>query len=98
MSNVPCGTSAVSKPQLTAVESIYQSNFRAVAATLRVIADEVERGDFPDPRICVIALESSQGVALFSCGQDAELNASAVLFQRASQILAKRAYPKEDME
>jgi hypothetical protein len=53
------------------VVTLFKSNFREVAATLRKIADEVDNGDFGEVGCCAIAILGDE-LHVFGAGPDSE--------------------------
>lgn len=70
--------------------TLYDTNFRDPAKTLRKIADEIERGDFGEVGSCAIVVMGDK-LEVFACGPDAEGPSTAMLlhagFSRLSRAL-----------
>lgn len=65
----------------TVVETLYASNFRDVAATLRVLADDIEAGRHgnTDDLEVAIAMNTETGLKIFGTGKTAHAWSSAAL-------------------
>ena len=70
------------------VVELYPTNFRDVVATLRTIADEVERGDFGEVKCCAIAMRGTR-LNIFSCGPDADVSSAAIVLMAGANRLAE---------
>lgn len=76
--------------ELAVVTELYPSNFRDPAATLRVIADEIEAGKHGAVgSIAIVVLGNTMEV--FGAGEDSELTSTAILlhsgFLRLSRMI-----------
>ncbi|MBA3241617.1 MAG: hypothetical protein H0T60_10375 [Acidobacteria bacterium] len=70
------------------VVTLYESNFRSAADTLRQIADEIDKGTYGEIGCAAIALLGDT-LHVFGAGVDAEPPSIGMLFSAAHQRLAK---------
>lgn len=71
------------------VVSLYPSNFRDAAATLRVIAEGIETGKYGEVQNLVIALNTGTEPSVFGAGEQATLADSVLLLHKAINFLVK---------
>lgn len=76
----------MSGPNLNVVE-LYESNFRDPAATLRLIADEIEAGKYGDIGTVAVAVFGGT-VEVFGAGPDSDMPSVAILFHAAFMRLS----------
>lgn len=70
------------------VVTLRESNFRDAAATLRVIAEEIDAGKHGEVGLAALALRTSndaEGVEIFAAGPASEPENTALLFYKAFQ-------------
>lgn len=70
------------------VVTLQASNFRDAAATLRVIADEIDAGTYGEVGLAAIALRGSldpESVEIFAAGPGSEPQTTTLLFYKAFQ-------------
>lgn len=48
------------KPHLTEVKTLYRSNSRDIPATLRLIADQIESGDFGEAKAVTLVVQADK--------------------------------------
>ena len=70
------------------VVSLYESNYRDPAATLRKIADEIESGDYGEVGCIGVALLGDT-MEVFGAGQDSEAPSVALLLHAAFMRLSR---------
>jgi len=72
------------------VVTLHKHNFRDVSATLREMADGVERGEYGHVAVLVLAMHTlgPAGVQLrtFGMGPDSEAHHAAALFSKAAEV------------
>lgn len=73
--------------RIAEVVPLFESNFRDPAATLRVIADEIEAGKYGDVEEVAIALNGAESVEIFATGQHSDAGTACLLFTAAIQRL-----------
>lgn len=74
--------------RLAEVSTIYSSNFRDVAATLRQLADRVETGDLQGTDELVIVAMTPSGLEVFGLGSVDAVNAHYLLCCGAAKLQA----------
>lgn len=70
------------------VVTLHKSNFRDPVATLRNIADEIERGDFGEVGCIGVALLADK-MHVFGAGRDSEAPSVALLLHAGFSSLSK---------
>lgn len=76
------------KPHLSVVSTLYETNFRDVAATLRNIADDVEAGKFGTVGCCALALLGDR-LEVFGIGPDSDATAVGMVLLAAANKMAR---------
>lgn len=74
--------------KLAAVETLYTTNSRDVLATLRVIADNIEKGEYGEVTEMALVLYGSQ-FHLFGAGHQQDAGSTAVLFAAGHHKMVK---------
>lgn len=69
------------------VVPLFESNFRDPAATLRVIADDIEAGKYGNVEEVAIALNGAENVEVFATGPQSDAGTACLLFTAAIQRL-----------
>lgn len=70
------------------VVTLHESNFRDVAATLRVIADDIEAGKHGEVGLAALVMRTSldtDDVEVFAAGPNSEPETTTLLFYKAFQ-------------
>lgn len=75
-------------PRLAEVVTAYETNFRDVPATLRVIADEIEAGKHGDVGQCAVVL-LGETCEVFGAGFDCDGSSIAVLLQAGAMRMVR---------
>lgn len=78
----------MNKP-LAEVIPLYESNYRDPAATLRVIADEIEAGKYGEVHEIALIMNTEDSVELFGMGKDHDTGTLCLLINAAMHKLAK---------
>lgn len=76
------------KPDLK-IATIYESNYRDAAATLRVVADDIENGTHGDVGTCALVVLSDTGMHVFGMGPESEAPSVGMLFHAAALRFTK---------
>lgn len=76
------------------VVSLCESNYRQAAATLRVIADKIDRGDFGTVNVVAIVIDADE-MNVHGCGPHAELPNIHFALQKGANFLAMPVMMKE---
>ena len=70
------------------VVTLHESNYREAPATLRLIAEEIERGDFGEVGCCAIALLADR-LHVFGCGPDSGATAIGMVLHAGFNQLSR---------
>ena len=70
------------------VTTLYPSNYREIVPTLRVLADEIERGDHGKVSGGVVILSLPDEVTVFGMGEESSQAETVLLMTQGIQILA----------
>lgn len=73
---------------MTNVEVLYESNYRDVASTLRVIAQQVDDGEYGDVR-CFAGVILGDETAVFGAGPDSSVSMDAMVLHTGFTKLAR---------
>ncbi len=73
---------------LAEVKSIYSTNFRQVAATLRVIADGLDKGEYGEVTEAAVVMKVPDGIDMFGLGAGQTGATTALLFHAAAIKMA----------
>lgn len=68
---------------------LYESNYRDPAATLRVIADEIEAGNYGDVLEIGIAMNTGTSLEIFGTGPNSDAGTMCLLFTAALHKFAR---------
>lgn len=74
--------------------SLYPSNYRDPVATLRYLADQIEKGDHGDVRQVVVVLRrhaDSEPLCIFGMGPDSSIAADAMLLAAGHAWIVREA-------
>lgn len=66
------------KPKLAEIKTIFESNFRSVSNTLRLIADQIDSGEFGECRQAVLVV-ASDTIDVCHMGEGSAANAALLL-------------------
>lgn len=75
--------------KLAEVRELYRSNYRDAPATLRNIADGIERGDYGSVQCVAVAMLGSD-LEVFACGEDSEADRAGMVLYAGFQKLMQR--------